>query len=897
MAGTLRKIFFLVLIVSVTSLAQDTTVVKFDLVSKKLPFGLSVKIPSAFPKLGVALSGGGARGLAHLGALAALEKAHIPVRLIVGTSMGSIIGGLYSAGYSIAELKKIMFSTDWNKFIQSKEVSRRELYLEQKLTEDRSIVSFRLKGWKPIIPQSINAGQNISNFLNAMVFNAPLHSKDFEKFPIEFKAVATNLVSGKEVVLGKGSLTKALRASSSVSFLLPPVRVDSLLLVDGGLVENLPVKSTLKNGADIVLAINTVSHLRKEKDLKYPWQIAEQIVSIPMEILTSQEKAKADFVVEPELGYRSNTDFSNPKELFKEGFRATEKIIPALQEKFIQKFKEKIGNDSVVKNLSLSENPNAVEKKVFATIEPAKDTTIADLLIALFRSCDFNECQDYSLKIIRSDKKNVLRVTYLLKPTIKNVVISGVGADNYKVINKILGKLKGKAYSSKKIFSALLKVLRYYRSKGLSLADVEKINFRAGVLKLEFNEGIVDTLIITGNQSTQEDVITREFPIEVGKPFNVEALQRGLRNLQATNLFDEEEAELQFKNGKRIIILKLKEKIPLALRFGLRIDNVNYGQLLVDLRNENLFGTGAQLGMIVMLGNRRRGVVFEHKANRIFKTYFTYKLKFYRHFQDVFSYANDVPTSKRKFSRSITGEYRQVFTGVSLGFGTQTKKFGNLIVEGRYEENEIKNKANYRGETYKLNIAALRLNLNIDSQDRYPFPHEGFVVNSYYEVALSQLGSDVGYTKFSLDYKSYFSPIEWATVSTRFRFGYSDATLPLSQQFSIGGEESFFGMRDFEFRGRQIFAGSFGYRIKMPFQVFFDTYLKMRYDIGSIWAQREAIRLKDLRHGLGASLMLDTPIGPASFSVGKSFILKNLTGDNLVSWGPFYFYFSVGISY
>ncbi len=891
------KIIFLVLLFVLETQAQDTTKVNFKLVEKKLPFGLTCKIPAALPKIGVALSGGGSRGFAHLGILYSLEKSHIPINLIVGTSMGSIIGGLYSAGYSIEKLKEVMFSTDWSKFTNSKEVPRRELYLEQKLTEDRSLVSFRIKGFKLIIPQSINTGQNISNFLNLLVFNAPLHSDDFLNFPIKFKAVATNLVTGNKVLLQKGSLTKAMRASSSVSFLLPPVSVDSTLLVDGGLAENLPTKSVRQSSADIVLGSNTISPLRGRKNLRFPWEIAEQIVSIPMELLTQQEKKAADIVVEPNLGLRNNMDFSKPEELFSKGFEAMQKKLPRLKKLFFEKFKQKIGNGKILKNLSLYTNPNRFEEKVFENITPHKDTTVADLLIALYKSCDFNECKDFSLKLIKGNEKTFFRLDYELNPIIKEVLLSGVDADNYSTILKKLSSLKDKNYSSLKVFNVLLDILRFYRGKGLSLANIEKVKFDNGLLSLKINEGIVNSLIIKGNKHTNTTVILRELPIEAGKPFNIKDLQEGLRNLQITNLFSEIEANLSTKGGKHSIVIKLKEKIPGALRFGFRLDNENYTQFLMDLRDENLFGNGSQAGMILTLGTRKRGIFLEHKANRIFNTYFTYKFKIYKYFQDVFDYKDEKTANEREISRVQNGEYRQVFTGVSLGLGTQTKKFGNLITEIRYEKNEIKNKLNYHGETYNLNLVALKFNLQIDSQDKYPFPRNGILVNSYYETAQKIFGSEIGYTKFLLDYKFYFSLTPFNTVETRVKFGSGDLTTPLSQQFSLGGQSSFFGMRDFEFRGRQIFLTSLGYRIKLPFKLFFDSYFKIRYDLGAVWARREAIKLNDLRHGIGATLAFDTPVGPANFSVGKSFVFKNRLENQIIKWSPFYFYFSIGISY
>jgi NTE family protein len=126
--------------------------------------------------------------------------------------------------------------------------------------------------------------------------------------------------------------------------------------------------------------------------------------------------------------------------------------------------------------------------------------------------------------------------------------------------------------------------------------------------------------------------------------------------------------------------------------------------------------------------------------------------------------------------------------------------------------------------------------------------------------------------------------------------GFADKTLPLSEEYSLGGQDSFFGMRADEFRGRQIFLSSLEYRIKLPFEIFFETYFKMRYDLGSTWEVQEQIKFKELKHGVGITLSFDTPFGPADFSIGRSFLFKNIP-NNPVSLGDVYFYFSIGYYY
>ncbi|MDO8549635.1 MAG: patatin-like phospholipase family protein, partial [Ignavibacteria bacterium] len=234
--SAISKIIFLFLLCLSQSFGQNSYTVKIDYRINSLPFGLEEKVPKKKPIVALALSGGGSRGLAQIGVLRALEEAGIKIDLIVGTSMGSIIGGLYATGYSIDQIDSIAINTDWDDLLSpAAETDRRELFVEQKITEDKAILTLRLDGFSPIIPTSINTGHKLSNYLNLLTLQAPVHSNSsFDDFKIKFRAVCTNLVTGSPVIIDGGSLSQAMRASSSVSFFLSPVLKDTLILVDGG---------------------------------------------------------------------------------------------------------------------------------------------------------------------------------------------------------------------------------------------------------------------------------------------------------------------------------------------------------------------------------------------------------------------------------------------------------------------------------------------------------------------------------------------------------------------------------------------------------------------------------------------------------------------------------------
>lgn len=144
------------------------------------------------------------------------------------------------------------------------------------------------------------------------------------------------------------------------------------------------------------------------------------------------------------------------------------------------------------------------------------------------------------------------------------------------------------------------------------------------------------------------------------------------------------------------------------------------------------------------------------------------------------------------------------------------------------------------------------------------------------------------------DYKNYITFHEVHTFTPRLMVGFADKSLPITEHYSLGGQNSFFGMRENEYRGRQLLLASLEYRYKIPFIIFFQSYFKLRYDLGAIWEVQDQIRFKDLRHGAGATLSFDTPIGPADFSLGRSFLIKKNLPGSPVSLGDIFFYFSIG---
>ena len=208
------------------------------------------------PKIGLALSGGGARGMAHIGVLKALEKQGIPIDFIAGTSIGSVVGGLYASGYNPDEIENIMLNINWDTII-SDNIPRRNLFLGQKQQNSRHIFQLRFDGLKPALPTALSSGQRMMEIISDITMQANFHvAMDFNKLKIPFRSVTTDLVTGNRVVLGSGNLAEAIRASLTIPLLVSPIEKDGMLLVDGGMISNIPVDAVREMGADIVIAVD-----------------------------------------------------------------------------------------------------------------------------------------------------------------------------------------------------------------------------------------------------------------------------------------------------------------------------------------------------------------------------------------------------------------------------------------------------------------------------------------------------------------------------------------------------------------------------------------------------------------------------------------------------------------
>jgi NTE family protein len=877
--------------------AQEKQLISLKTKTVKLPYGLEQKIPASESEVGLALSGGGARGLAQIGIIKALDEAGITVNAIAGTSIGSIIGGAYAAGYSVREMDSIVINTDWNRLLSINNPSeRRELFIDQKINDDRSLFTLRLNGFSPVIPTSFNEGLRLSNYLTLLCLDAPvIPVKSFDDLLIKYRAVCTNLVDGSQIVLSHGSLARAMRASSSVTFLLSPVTVDSLTLVDGGLVSNIPVSAVLDMGVDYVIAVNTTSKLRSEEELELPWNVADQTVSIPMKKLEKNELSKANFILKPEIEKWSSTDFTNIDSLIIAGYNYTKRLIPKIKLQLDSLTIKKSGVKEFwvrkVKNSKNSEDEVLPYLQKYHSMDSVSSFEIYDDMLELYKNGRYDSL---NVSVETNGDSTEIDFHYTLKPLIKEVeLLSNVVIDTTNS-SLLIRSLVGEPYDGKIIFNAARKLISTIKNKGFVLFNLQHHNFdkESGKLTLEFRAGTVSEINI--NSETSNTVIGREFNIKTGDRLLYSNLEEGLQNLRATGLFEDILLVVKPVESGVALNLFVKEKISSLLKLGFLVDNTYNAQLGIDLRDVNILGSGTELGLFLFGGASNRAYIFEHIAYRILDSYLTYKLSAYYKFNDINVYNIKESATGNTFTSNKIGSYRQIFYGASLSLGTQLEKFGKMIFTGKYQFDEVKNKEGEVKTPYKTKIVGLRISAIVDNQNKYPYPEDGLYLNGFYETAQSFLGGGEGYLLVGADLKYYYKFAAQHVISPRVQIGFGDKTLPLSEQFTVGGLYSFFGAYENEFGGRQVFLTSLLYQYKLPFKIFFDTYAWFRYDLGTTWDVQEQIRFKDLRHGIGGAISFDTPIGPADFSIGRSFMVSQGLKKNSFVWGDVLFYFSIG---
>ena len=401
----------------------------------------------------VVLSGGGARGIAHIGVLKVIEELHIPVDMIVGTSMGAVVGGLYAAGLSPSEIEKKMLEVDWDDIFSNNPKPMQQPYrLRKETSKYMQGVEIGYAVDQIQIPQGIIAGQKLRIALNNILLPV-LSVDDFDRLPIPFRAVATDLVTGERVDISSGSLTKAIMASMSIPGIFAPVEIDDRILVDGGVVANLSIETARALGAERIIAVDVSSPLLSKDELKNIVDVTKQVLAIygrRNHLYQLSLLKKDDILLSLKLEGLSNTDFKKAKKIIKEGESAAIKEKELLtsasvsEEEYRQiksyvdarKKKEPVIVDFIEIIPPKNVSPLLVEKRIKTAPGKKLDIETLEKDITDIYATGLFERVDYDIK--KTEENYGMIIEPITKPWGPNYLYVGLQFDSTRDFNPLL---------------------------------------------------------------------------------------------------------------------------------------------------------------------------------------------------------------------------------------------------------------------------------------------------------------------------------------------------------------------------------------------------------------------------------------------------------------------------
>lgn len=337
-------------------------------------------IPESYnPKIALVLSGGGAKGAAHIGVLKALEKYNVPIDYIVGTSVGSIVGAMYSVGYTPEEIEKIVFNLDFMDLFSNtedrtlKNISDKIVYIERpiKISIDKNNEIYFPKGF-------VDGEYLYLEFKK--IFSKAGEVKDFDKLPIPYRAITTNLNTGKEVVLKEGDLAKSALMSMAIPSVIVPVEHNNNYYVDGGVIDNFPILEALKEKADIIIAVDITADSEIITDKSNIISVVNKIATYQGDEKTKEQKKYADILVVPKVKNHNTLDFGALPDLVEEGEKAGEYFSHVFKnignKKRFEEYKEKVNelksSEVKINNIKI-DGAEVLDTEIVESLKPRKE--------------------------------------------------------------------------------------------------------------------------------------------------------------------------------------------------------------------------------------------------------------------------------------------------------------------------------------------------------------------------------------------------------------------------------------------------------------------------------------------------------------------------------------------
>ena len=755
------------------------------------------------PRIGLVLSGGGALGFAHIGILEVLDSLGIPVDYVAGTSMGGIVGGLYSIGYSGKEIKKLVNSIDWVRIFEDR-IPREELPYFSKKGQGRFQFEFGIENLRLVTKGGLISGQNIYLTLSRLTFPYE-YIKDFDRLPIPFRCVAVDLISGRAVVLRRGSLAKAIRATMAVPTIFSPVIWGDSLLIDGGLVNNFPADVVREMGAEVVIGVFVFMPMKGKEDIKNTVDVFTQSYTIARNYNMRRNFKYVDVLVEVPLEgyYPIDFEINKIKEIIALGEKAAYRALPELVS-----LKEKY---RLTRDVSHSSHIALYNRKAVIT----KITFTGRMSIS------FEEIRNYfGVKV--GDVLDVDR----LEQSIARL--------------KALGRFKRAMYKIRPINEGEVElVLNLTEIRPPEIASVE----------------------IRGNKNFSASFIKRLLGIRSGEKLDIDRIEKRIRYLYSFGYFETITYELvpMYKDRVKLFV-DVKEKYLSKISIGVRYDNRYNLVGVLDYQNTSLVIPGLRVeAELVGLGFSKFtfSVIY---PSRSMGTPLYPALRVWSKNIPVFVYNHHGVKSSSYFDRSM---------GVSGGIGFLVGNKFNATFKFEREFIRIKPDIGVGDSLIfpfkRANKDRVSLVFEYDNLDDSFYPTKGMLFRSILAGYFPKGEGGAGWTIFSSRLKFYRTWRENTLMFLGF-LGYAK-DVPVYRHFHMGGSSDFLGVSYEQLTVNKLIFSRLDYNFALLkyARLFFSLNWAPYYAFELPTVRNAGHNLI----GFGMGLTVSTPLGPVRLSVAN----------------------------
>ena len=822
------------------------------------------------PRLGLALAGGGAKAAASLGVLKVLAEEGIPVSALAGTSMGALVGGLAAAGYSPAEIEALFLKNDWNDIFRDTP-ARAFLTSEQKKAGGRHLLDFYFRGGRFIVPSGLTAGQKLANLLTENTLAASFQAGlDFDRLPVPFRAVAADIETGGEVVISKGLLHYALRASAAIPFVFQPVELNGRLLVDGGLANNLPVDVVRKMGVDIVIAVDASSRPGPRDKLTNLFSVMSQTITLTVQPESRRQAALADLVITPDTREYSFADFPRMDEIIASGEAAARAALPEIRALLDRKRQQALQRQYRIADLAVTGNhqvPDAMILPQLRTSLPDREATRDDMVAAMADLFDLGLFSHVSVELRPFGAGFHALFSVEEHPVVRAIEVTGNRLIPATEIMAAAAVQTGKTLNTAALSAGLDRLVDSYRRQGYHLVRLAGVSTDAnGTLSIVMDEGRVDEIRLTGQKRTNQSLLEREIDTAAGRPLNFTTLSRDIQNFYGLGYFESLYVDIAKSDAGGVdLSFRVKEKPTGSVRLGLRYDLEDSFTGLTDITVDNMAGRGIKLFITAKYGTYS-DIAIGYHSPVFLRSHFFHTFQAFYNRREYALYTNKNKTSELEVTRA----------GGEVSFGYQWFKYGDTAVRYRYSADRTEEGLGPASTKTIEPAGSLAFLAALDTRDSSAFPHRGVLLTGSYESAASAFGSDLEFRKTSLNAQAALPLSENHTFILGAAVGLGSGDLPYHERYGIGGADFLLGFpllgyERREFAGANLLSFSAGYRWKIAdyqLKAVKAVSLGITGQAANIWESRDAIAAKDLRKGGGVGIYADTLIGPFRLDIG-----------------------------